>query len=241
MAYNGFVMSQETILLIERVTSRGQVFGAALERKGYRVHSEPSGRAALDAARSMARDGSIALVILNAASLASSGLRICQRLRGELIGVPIIHIVSAETSDEAVKDCPASVILKMPFTVRKLINRIRRLMPQEMGEVIESGAMRFAPGTRVVHSHGREKRLTPKAASLLEVFIRHPGETLDRSYLMQQVWETDYLGDTRTLDVHVRWIREAVEKDPRNPLHILTVRGVGYRFVPHPNSSSRDG
>ncbi|GAB4479594.1 MAG: response regulator transcription factor [Anaerolineae bacterium] len=233
-------MSQETILLIERATARGQVFGAALERKGYRIHSEPSGRAALDAARSMAHGDAPALVILNAASLGSSGLRICQRLHEGLTGVPIIHILPANTADEAVKDCPASIILKMPFTVRKLVNRIRRLMPQEVGEVIETGTMRFAPGTRVVHSHGREKRLTPKAASLLEVFIKHPDETLDRSYLMQQVWETDYLGDTRTLDVHVRWIREAIEKDPRNPLHILTVRGVGYRFVPHPNNSSRD-
>ena len=83
-----------------------------------------------------------------------------------------------------------------------------------------------------MQANGREKRLTPKAASLLEVFLKHPEETLDRAFLMRQVWDTDYIGDTRTLDVHVRWVREAIEPEPGKPCHILTVRGVGYRFEP---------
>ena len=73
-------------------------------------------------------------------------------------------------------------------------------------------------------------RLTPRQAQLLEVFMRHPGQTLTREFLMRTVWNTNYMGDTRTLDVHVRWIRERIEKDPSSPRYLRTVRGVGYRF-----------
>jgi DNA-binding response OmpR family regulator len=78
-------------------------------------------------------------------------------------------------------------------------------------------------------------RLTPKAADLLHVFLKHPGDILDRGFLMRQVWDTDYIGDTRTIDVHVRWVREAIEADPTAPTHIVTVRGIGYRFEPYPD------
>ena len=74
------------------------------------------------------------------------------------------------------------------------------------------------------------RRLTPRQARLLEVFMQHAGRTLTRKFLMETVWETDYMGDTRTLDVHVRWIRERIEDDPSSPRYLRTVRGIGYRF-----------
>jgi DNA-binding response OmpR family regulator len=125
----------------------------------------------------------------------------------------------------------------MPFTVRKLINRIERLVPGERVETIEVGPVRLTLGVRVVACRGKEKRLTPKAANLLEVFLRNPGKVLDRSFLMRSVWDTDYLGDTRTLDVHMRWLREAIENQPGAPRYLVTVRGVGYRFEPNPDES----
>jgi DNA-binding response OmpR family regulator len=83
---------------------------------------------------------------------------------------------------------------------------------------------------RVLVANGQETQLTPKLAVLVEMFLKHPGETLDRKTLMVQVWDTDYLGDTRTLDVHVRWIRQAIEPDPGKPRYLKTIRGVGYRL-----------
>ncbi|MCA9909541.1 MAG: winged helix-turn-helix domain-containing protein, partial [Anaerolineae bacterium] len=76
----------------------------------------------------------------------------------------------------------------------------------------------------------QETILTPKLSQLVEIFLRHPGQTLDRKLLMAQVWDTDYLGDTRTLDVHIRWFRRAVEDNPSKPLYLKTVRGIGYRL-----------
>ena len=88
---------------------------------------------------------------------------------------------------------------------------------------------------RLLTAHGKEHRLTPKLAQLMETFLRNPGKTLDREYLMRNVWQTEYMGDTRTLDVHIRWIREAVEGEPGKPRFIVTVRGKGYRFEPDVN------
>jgi DNA-binding response OmpR family regulator len=147
-------------------------------------------------------------------------------------GVPIIHIMPEDTTttDQDVAD--ADVILLMPFTPRKLINRVKRLMPGARKDAITVGPIKLVPGVRIVEAHGREQRLTPKAADLLSVFLKHPGDTLERGFLMQQVWNTNYVGDTRTLDVHVRWVREAIEAEPKHPKHIITVRGKGYRFEP---------
>jgi DNA-binding response OmpR family regulator len=83
---------------------------------------------------------------------------------------------------------------------------------------------------RCVVQGNHESHLTPKQARLLEVFMRHPGEVLTRAFLMKQVWDTDYLGDTRTLDVHIHWVRKAIEKDPRSPTYLRTIRQVGYRL-----------
>jgi DNA-binding response OmpR family regulator len=79
--------------------------------------------------------------------------------------------------------------------------------------------------------HTPERHLTPKQAHLLELFMRHPGEVLTREFLMKQVWDTDFTEDTRTLDVHIHWVREAIEEDSGSPKYLHTIRGVGYRFT----------
>ncbi len=221
-------MSEEIILLVERAGGKKEeTFGAALEHKGFKVIVAQTGRQAL----TFAEQVSPALIVLNAASLGTNGLRICRLLHESHGSVPMIHILPKDEKT-ALESSPAEVVLVLPFTPRKLINHIRRLLPGARKEVTQVGPIRLALNARVVQAYGREQHLTPKTASLLEVFLRHPGETLDRGFLMRQVWDTDYVGDTRTLDVHVRWMREAIEPDPRSPRHILTVRGVGYRFEP---------
>lgn len=229
--YNAAIMTEDTILLVERSGKKENTFATALERKGYRVELASTGHDALKRAHNTRP----AIVVLNAASLGSSGIRICRNLHDGLDGIPIIHIMPENTADGDLKEAPADVILVMPFTARKLINRVKRFMPGARKEAIEVGPIRLVPSVRVVEAHGREKRLTPKTAHLLHVFLKHPGDTLDRGFLMQQVWDTDYIGDTRTLDVHVRWVREAIEADPTAPAHIVTVRGIGYRFIPYPD------
>lgn len=218
-------MGEQTILLIERQTSTASTFATPLERKGYELVVVPTGSRALDQA------GEIdpVLMILNAASLGSSGVRICSRLHDE-VGVPIIHIVEENVSSPP--DCACSVFLKLPFTARKLVNRIKRLLPSNREHSTQVGSVELLSAVRVVKVPGKETRLTPKATSLLEVFLNHPDETLDRGYLMRQVWDTNYVGDTRTLDVHIRWIRQAIEPEPGSPHLIRTIRGVGYRFEP---------
>lgn len=224
---------RKTILLIERQGRQKRTFAADLEHKGYEVSIVSNGRAALQEARSHPPD----IVVLNAASLGTSGLRICRDLRDSLRGIPIVHILPEDSPLSRKRESPSNASLIMPFTVRKLINRIERLVPGERVETIEVGPVRLTLGVRVVACHGKEKRLTPKAADLLEVFLRNPNKILDRSYLMRSVWNTDYLGDTRTLDVHMRWLREAIENHPGAPRHLVTVRGVGYRFDPNPDES----
>ncbi len=221
-------MSDETILLIERAGKKEQTFAAALERKGYAVDVVSTGHLALKRARQIHP----AVIVLNAASLGSSGVRIGRSLRQSFDGVPLIHILPEAISAEGHSEANAEIVMVMPFTARKLINRLKHLLPGGRKDAIEVGPIRLAESVRIVEAHGREQRLTPKTANLLAVFLQHPQQTLDRGFLMRQVWNTDYVGDTRTLDVHVRWVREAIEPDPTQPRHIVTVRGKGYRFDP---------
>ncbi|NDJ52300.1 MAG: response regulator transcription factor [Chloroflexi bacterium] len=221
-------MKADLILVIERAP---HAFAPALEEKGFTVEVVSSGRSAIERA---AQDDP-PIVILNAASLGSSGVRIAKKLREDREEITLIYILpEGADASKLKKETQAHVILVMPFTARKLINRILRYLPGQRDDAIEMGPIRLSPRARIVEAYGREKRLTPKTAQLLEVFMQHPQETLERAFLMQEVWKTDYVGDTRTLDVHVRWVREAVEPIPGKPCHVMTVRGKGYRFTPEP-------
>nr|MBN1229182.1 response regulator transcription factor [Anaerolineae bacterium] len=225
-------MSEETILLIERGGGRAPSFAQALIRKGYHVEVFTTGKLAVEAADRL----SPVVVILNAASLGSSGKRICASLNRSCES-PIIHICQPNDPVDDGADATCDVTLRLPFTARKLVNRIRRLWPVDRTDVLQVGSVQFVKKTRVVRVGDNESRLTPKAAQLLEVFMRHPCKTLDRAFLMQQVWDTNYMGDTRTLDVHVRWVRQAIEPDPRAPVYIRTIRRQGYYFDPEPDEN----
>ena len=174
------------------------------------------------------QDAHPAVVVLDSPSLRFSCRRFCKALRDAESEISVLILLpQGEKIDRSVG---ARAYLRYPFSAKKLINRINRLLPASEDDVLRVGDVTLNVKQRCVLQGDRESHLTPRQARLLEVFMRHPGEVLTRAFLMKQVWDTDYLGDTRTLDVHVHWVRKAIEQDPSSPLYLCTIRQVGYRF-----------
>ncbi len=213
------------ILLIEGKRSEYPSFSAGLTKKGFHVESVPNGNAAL--ARLAAAVPH--LVIVDAASMRTSGKRICQSLRQHSAALPVMLVLAHEEPDGSEKGI-ANVVLVQPFTLQKLINRIRPLIPAESRDVLSAGPLQLDVEQRIVRCGSRQARLTPRLVVLLTILMEHPGELIDRKELFRQVWDTAYTVDTRTLDVHISWLRQAVEEDPRHPRFLKTVRGAGYRL-----------
>jgi DNA-binding response OmpR family regulator len=212
------------ILWIEDKHTEGPSLVASLRRKGHSVEVVSTGAAALSRMKENQPD----LVVLNAASMRTSGARICKSLRELAEGLPIVIITNP--GRQVASDACANEILVLPFTSRKLINRITPLLPTERENVLRAGTISLDIDRKQVTCGEREARLTPRLSQLLEILIRHAGEVVEREHIFQQVWNTAYFGDTRTLDVHISWLRQAIEENPRMPRYIKTVRGLGYRL-----------
>jgi DNA-binding response OmpR family regulator len=212
------------ILWVEGKRTDNTSFVPSLRKKEYLVDIVPTGNAA--ASRLVEVDPD--LVVVNAASLRSSGKRICNEIREKSSELPIVLIVSPQHAYSGVTT--ANVILELPFTSRKLLNRIAPLLPGDGKNILHVGYIRLDLELKRVRCRGREARLTPRLTHLLQVLLLHSGEAVERQRLFSEVWETQYTGDTRTLDVHISWLREAIEEDPRQPQFLKTIRGVGYRL-----------
>lgn len=212
------------ILLIEGKQPDHPSFAPGLTKKGCQVEIVPNGSVAL--ARMVSLDPDLAIV--DAASLRTSGRRICQSLRREVETLPIVLILPKGSDQNEKVD--ANVILNLPFTVQKLINRIRPFMPEDEKSLLHVGPIRLNLKQRQVRCLTRQSRLTPHLVTLLKLLMEHPGEVMERTALFRMAWKTEYTGDTRTLDVHISWLRRALEVDPRHPRFLKTVRGVGYRL-----------
>lgn len=224
---------KKEILLVEGTRIGESSLEHVLQKANFKVARASTGRQALE----WVQENTPRLVVFDASSMRSSGARTCRRLRGVLGEVPIIHCRLEGLAEDP--SLLADVYLEQPFTGRKLLNRVRDLLPVDLHkeEVIRYGHILFYRSKRAVDVRGKgEQRLTPKLAQLLEEFLRHPNELVSRSQLMRNVWHTDYVGDTRTLDVHVRWIRECIENDPSAPALLRTIRGKGFILaIPNPN------
>jgi len=217
-------MNSATILLVEGKKSEQPSFAAQLQKKGFTVFVVPNGSQALSRLEEIAPD----LLIVNAASLGSSGVRIVQSIRDKQEErLPAILIVDA---NRPVEKSAADAVLSLPFTVQKLVNRLKPYLPGDGANIIHAGPLRLDLEHRRVRCLGKNIRLTPRLTLLLQLLIEHRGEVLEREALFKRVWDTDYTGDTRTLDVHVSWLRKAIELDPNHPKFLHTVRGVGYRL-----------
>ena len=217
-------MNDSTLLVIEGKHADHPAFVPALRKKGFIVESVSNGSEAL----TRLGDGlSPDVVVVNAASLRASGKRICQSLREKAPKIPILLILDP---DRDIENVEADVILPLPFTAQKLVNRIRHLLPGDGKSNIHAGPVRLDVEKRIVRCVGKQTRLTPRLMRLLKTLIEHPGDVLERKALFSQVCETDYTDDTRTLDVHISWLRRAIEVDPKEPKILRTIRGVGYRL-----------
>jgi DNA-binding response OmpR family regulator len=212
------------ILWIEGKRANSPSFVSDLRKKDYQVEVVPTGSAALERLIEFDPD----LAVINTPSLRTTGKRICRELRQKTVNFPIVMIIAAD--QPAPSDNCANVILKLPFTARKLLNRIAPLLPGNEARMLHVGHIRLEIDRKKVRCQGREAHLTPRLTQLLQILMRHPGEVIERSKLFKEVWNTEYTGDTRTLDVHISWLREVLEENPRQPVFLKTIRGVGYRL-----------
>jgi DNA-binding response OmpR family regulator len=192
-----------------------------LVKHGFDVLRTSSKRKILDQVAA----GRIHFAVLDGASAKEDVLRLCHELRR---ASPELHIVLAV--DRAMRSVDVDGYITQPITMRKLLHRIRVLLTDDARNVIVVGDVQLDPRNRTVCCAGRVERLTPKEARLLRLLMERCGSVVSRKEIMNLVWDTEYLGDTRTVDVHIRWLRKKIEPAPSHPTHISTVRRQGYRF-----------
>lgn len=213
------------ILVIEGKRAERTSFVGGLTKKGFRVISVPSGNAALNKLEKEQTD----IIVVDADSMRTSGKRICQSLRSATNQTPIILILGNGINEK--DDFEADVIMHLPFTLQKLLNRIKVLLPlKSSNDLVKAGPIELDLTHRFVKINEKQISLTPRLTRLMQALMQKPGQVFGRDELFKFVWETDYIGDTRTLDVHVSWLRNLIEEDPRHPDFIKTVRGIGYRL-----------
>ena len=213
----------DSLLVIEGRHADVPSFAGELQKKGFEVHAAKNGGAAVSRLERI----NPSLVVVNAASLRSTGLRICKSIRGKNAKYPIVLVLAKEA--KVGKDV-ADAVLVLPFTAQKLANRIRPLLPGDGKNVMHVGPLRLDIEQRRVKCLGKNSKLTPRLVTLLQMLMDKHGEVVERDALFKKVWETNYTGDTRTLDVHISWLRRAIELDPLKPKFLKTIRGVGYRL-----------
>jgi two-component system, OmpR family, response regulator RegX3 len=225
------------ILLVEDEESLADTLRYNLEREGFAVAVATDGRLALERFRSEPPS----LVILDLMLPEISGLDVCRQIR-QISNVPIIMVTAkdAEADKVAGLELGADDYVTKPFSVRELVSRVRaHLRRVEMGGrgaagsggALQGGPVELDADRHEVRVRGELVPLPPKEFALLEILVRLKGRLLTRDHLIAEVWGADYFGDTKTLDVHVKRLRQKVEEDPHRPAHLLTVRGLGYRFV----------
>jgi len=213
-----------SVLLIEGKRRLKNNFAQELSDKGFDVATVTSGATALETIPDLMPN----VVVINAMSLRTNGLRITNWIRTAWPDLPIILIIA---EDEAITNAPqANVLLRLPFTVQKLINRLRLFNEVKHKHILKKGVLELNTQTAVAHYKDKEAHLTPRCSDLLRVMMEKPGKVLTRKELFSHVWDTDYTGDTRALDVHISWLRNALEENPRQPELIQTIRGIGYKL-----------
>jgi len=217
--------SSTKILWVEGRWTSNPEFIPSLLQKGFQVKRVSSGKDALETVSDSKHD----LVIVDAASMRTNGKRICSSIRARVNGMPILVISDPKRPLEEGFEC-ANEVLKLPFTQRKLINRIGPLLPTDEGGSLKAGPIELDLESHAVRVGSKKTVLTPRLVRLLRMLIDHKGEVVERDALFKKVWRTNYTGDTRTLDVHISWLRQAIEKDPKKPKLLATIRGVGYRL-----------
>jgi DNA-binding response OmpR family regulator len=223
-----------TIVLVEDETILAETLRYNLEREGYQVLTASDGVQGLDLARSSQPD----LVILDVMLPRLDGFSVCRMLRRES-SLPILMLTARHDEIDRIAglELGADDYVTKPFSLGELLARVRAILrrgkqhvdaPER--EVLQAGDIRLDTGSRRAWRNTEELALAAKEFDLLACLMRNQGLALSRDLLLERVWGYDFGGDTRTVDVHIRWLRAKVETDPSQPEYIQTVRGIGYRF-----------
>ncbi len=229
------------VLIVEDEPTLRETLAYNLERQGYTVEAAGDGLAAVETARRLHPD----LILLDLMLPKLDGVEVCRILRQEM-NIPILMLTARDDEIDRVLglEIGADDYITKPFSMRELMARIKahlrreRLIRAEAGvnqdgapkEVLEFDNLTLDLTRREARLNDTPLPLTPKEFELLLFLARHRGQALTRERLLQQVWGWEFSGGTRTVDVHIRWLREKIEKEPANPTRIITVRGAGYRF-----------
>lgn len=226
------------ILLIDDDHLIIEPLSRALQYAGYAVETADNGRSGLDLAIAQKPD----LVILDVLMPQMDGWEVCKALRTRST-VPILMLTALGDEVDRILglELGADDYLTKPFSNRELLAHIRALLRRveldktnhaAAGQQLQIGSLILDLNTRRAFKEEQELMLRYKEFEILSLLMSRPGDVITRAELFDQVWGTDWLGDTRTLDVHIRWLREKIEDAPSRPQYIQTVRGAGYRFVP---------
>ncbi|HEX7189409.1 MAG TPA: response regulator transcription factor [Actinomycetes bacterium] len=223
------------ILVVEDEESFRDALSYMLSKEGFEVRLADSGPAALE---SFDRHGAD-LVLLDLMLPGLSGTEVCRALRARS-SVPVIMLTAKDGEVDKVVglELGADDYVTKPYSARELLARIKAVLrrhgePEDLAPAtVEAGPVRLDVDRHVVSVAGAEVPMPLKEFELLELLLRNAGRVLTRGQLIDRVWGSDYVGDTKTLDVHVKRLRAKVEPDPATPRHIVTVRGLGYKFEP---------
>jgi len=221
------------VLVVEDEESFSDALSFMLRREGYEVLVASDGNEALATFDKHGAD----LVLLDLMLPGLAGTEVCRQIRTHS-AVPIIMLTAKDGEVDKVVglELGADDYVTKPFSSRELLARVRAVLRRH-GEVeemvppaVESGPVRMDIERHVVTVRGTQVAMPLKEFDLLEILVRNSGRVLTRGQLIDRVWGSDYVGDTKTLDVHIKRLRAKVEEDPSNPVHLLTVRGLGYKY-----------
>lgn len=222
-----------TVLLVEDDVTLAETVKYNLEREGYTVLHAGDGMLALEIARREQPD----ILVLDIMLPRLDGFSVCRMLRKES-AVPVIMLTARQDEYDRIAglEMGADDYLPKPFSMGELHARIRAILRRTDRthggdrDIMQLGAIKLDAGSRRIWRDNHEVQLSQKEFDLLACLMRNRGLALSRDVLLERVWGMDYVGDGRTVDVHVRWLREKIESDPSAPEYLQTVRGIGYRF-----------
>jgi two-component system, OmpR family, phosphate regulon response regulator PhoB len=229
---------QPSLLVVEDDETIRETIRDSLSLEGFTVTACGNGRDALEILQRAPADGGFALVVLDLMLPGLGGLDLCRQLRSSGDRTPILVVSARDSETDRVVglEVGADDYLIKPFGMRELVARCRALLrrsqpsAEAVAPVLEHANLRLFPEECRVTRDGLEVNLSPKEYRLLELFMQYPRRVWSRDKLLEQVWGIDYFGDSKTVDVHIRWLREKLEAIPSTPEHLITVRGFGYRF-----------